>query len=114
MKPEDGDDTGSSQDAPEVKDGDVLCTGGGAGLEEDGELPEYFDPGPVPKNVYDRGFVENWKEVLFPLSLREDALQRGGYSKIAREEFLKKNEAEKAKAKSSKSKGKTRSSEKND
>jgi palmitoyltransferase ZDHHC4 len=29
-------------------------------------------PGPVPRNVYDRGFVENWKEVLFPISLRSD------------------------------------------
>lgn len=29
-------------------------------------------PGPMPRNVYDRGFVENWKEVLFPISLRSD------------------------------------------
>jgi palmitoyltransferase ZDHHC4 len=28
-------------------------------------------PGPRPKNTYDRGFVENWKEVIFPLSLRK-------------------------------------------
>jgi palmitoyltransferase len=33
-------------------------------------------PGPYPRNLYDRGFFENWKEVLFPLSLRpvEDRL----------------------------------------
>jgi palmitoyltransferase len=29
-------------------------------------------PGPYPRNLYDRGIVENWKEVLFPLSLRSD------------------------------------------
>jgi hypothetical protein len=29
------------------------------------------DPGPMPKNIYDVGFVENWKQVLFPISLRK-------------------------------------------
>lgn len=28
------------------------------------------DPGPRPVNIYDRGFYENWKEVIFPISLR--------------------------------------------
>jgi palmitoyltransferase len=28
------------------------------------------DPGPPPKNLYDRGLVENWKEVISPLSIR--------------------------------------------
>jgi hypothetical protein len=28
------------------------------------------DPGPAPVNIYNRGVVENWKEVIFPLSLR--------------------------------------------
>jgi len=32
---------------------------------------QYFDPGPIPKNVYDRGLIENWKEVIYPLSLRD-------------------------------------------
>jgi palmitoyltransferase ZDHHC4 len=27
-------------------------------------------PGPPPVNIYNRGLVENWKEVIFPLSLR--------------------------------------------
>ena len=72
---------------PNVKDGDVTCTGGGAGMDETGgdqqqqEQEQYFDPGPMPKNVYDRGFVENWKEVLFPLSLRKDVMELGGYSR---------------------------------
>ena len=38
------------------------------------------DPGPMPKNIYDRGFVANWSEVFFPLSLQKDALSRGGYT----------------------------------
>lgn len=71
----------SSSGKPQVKDGDVTCTGGGAGIEEPEEEPQYIDPGPIPKNVYDRGFVENWKEVLFPISLREDAYKMGGYSR---------------------------------
>jgi len=41
---------------------------------------EIVDPGPMPKNIYNRGFVANWSEVLFPLSLRKDALSRGGYT----------------------------------
>lgn len=28
------------------------------------------DPGPIPTNLYHQGFVENWKEVIFPKSLR--------------------------------------------
>ena len=39
---------------------------------------ELMDPGPTPKNLYNRGFVANWKEVFFPLSLRKDALSLGG------------------------------------
>ena len=74
-------DSKASSGIPEVKDGDVSCTGGGAGIQESQEAPEYFDPGPMPKSIYDRGFVENWKEVLFPISLRKDALQVGGYSR---------------------------------
>ncbi len=51
-------------------------------MNRDGEAEVYTDPGPVPKNIYNRGFVENWREVLFPLSLREDALARGGYTRL--------------------------------
>jgi hypothetical protein len=41
---------------------------------------EIVDPGPIPKNLYNRGFIANWSEVLFPLSLRKDALSRGGHT----------------------------------
>lgn len=34
------------------------------------------DPGPPPINIYNRGIVENFKEVIFPRSLRRDALMR--------------------------------------
>ena len=34
-------------------------------------------PGEVPKNIYDNGFVNNWKDVLFPRSIaRRDALKK--------------------------------------
>jgi hypothetical protein len=50
--------------------------------KNDKERDEYIDPGPIPKNEYDNGFIENWKEVFFPLSLRKDAMTRGGYTKV--------------------------------
>jgi len=49
--------------------------------EQSSEEQELVDPGPIPKNIYNRGFVENWKDVFFPLSLRKDAHSRGGYTK---------------------------------
>jgi hypothetical protein len=79
--------------APPVSDGDVTCTGATAPQSRkqqqqqqfsQAELQvqqECFDPGPVPKNMYNRGFIENWKEVIFPMSLRKDALELGGYSR---------------------------------
>ena len=91
-----------NESGPIVEDGDVTCTGGttsssssaaaaaAAAGEEEGvtetakQQPEtemeYFDPGPTPKNPHNRGFIENWKEVLFPLSLRKNAIELGGYS----------------------------------
>ena len=77
--------TTTSKETPKVNDGDVTCTGGGSGLVNDtNSSQEYYDPGPVPKNVYDKGFVQNWKEVLFPISLRKEAVEMGGYSRPAR------------------------------
>lgn len=66
-----------------VTDGDVTCTGAAdvstmtndGSNEESDELP-ISDPGPMPTNIYNQGFVENWKEVIYPRSLRQDALDR--------------------------------------
>ena len=58
--------------------------------DSDEQKPEeILDPGPTPKNIYNRGFGENWKEVFFPLSLRKDALSRGGYTSAIIEELKK-------------------------
>ena len=79
-------DNNKSIEKPAVDDsGDATCTPGNdskksAGAENSTTKLDYFDPGPVPKNIYDRGFVENWREVIFPMSLRTDTLQLGGYS----------------------------------
>lgn len=67
-----------------VIEGDVTCIGmvpdddttNGTSIatQKDSPIAEedrVEHPGPKPKNIYNRGFVENWKEVLFPLSLRE-------------------------------------------
>ena len=75
--------TTTPAEAPEVQDGDVTCTGSSKQPTPQHPPPqdEYFDPGPIPKNMYDRGFIENWKEVLFPISLRKNALEVGGFSR---------------------------------
>ena len=79
--------------APPVQpDGDVTCTGAAApdkatdaAVGSDGQseekdeleaIPTLVNPGDLPKNVYNRGFVENWKEVFYPRSLRPDAIER--------------------------------------
>jgi hypothetical protein len=78
-------------ETPLIKDdADVTCTPGTSstslssesrsGKSDDDDVD--FDPGPMPKNRYDRGFLENWKEVIFPISLRKDAVTLGGYTKI--------------------------------
>lgn len=61
---------------PPVPDGDVTCTGGKSAADGEEESTVMEDPGPMPKNIYNRGFVENWKEVLFPISLRRRAAAR--------------------------------------
>lgn len=76
----------SEKKGPIVGDGDVSCTGASSTPAEEQEetspkADEYFDPGPPPKNVYNKGFKENWMEVLFPISLRKDALKYAGYSR---------------------------------
>ena len=60
---------------PPVPDGDVTCTGGKVEPQnnEDDSEQVVEDPGPMPINIYNRGFIENWKEVLFPVSLQRKA-----------------------------------------
>jgi len=88
-----------SIEAPTPKDGDVTCNPGSSSNKQDegssndvsqqsrkessndDHQEDYFDPGPIPQNLYDRGLKENWLEVFFPLSKRKDALSLGGYSR---------------------------------
>jgi len=64
----------ANQKKPLIPDGDVTCTGGklenGHVQQNDEDATVKEDPGPMPTNIYDRGFVENWKEVIFPISIR--------------------------------------------
>lgn len=84
-------------ETPQVQDddGDVTCTPGtslSSSLStslrskqdpaKDKVDMDFVDPGAVPKNIYHRGFAENWKEVILPMSLRKDATSLGGYTKI--------------------------------
>lgn len=75
--------------AAAVTDGDVTCTGGGDGSgsdvhegvlvrdeTDDFDDDDIQDPGPLPKNLYDRGLIENWKEILMPISLRKTMVVR--------------------------------------
>ena len=81
IQPSANETTQQSGRVVELNDGDVNCTGGiatsGSGSQQpqtpaQAPEPRIIDPGPMPKNIYDRGFVENWKEVLFPISLRKE------------------------------------------
>uniref|UniRef100_A0A7S4ENF8 Palmitoyltransferase n=1 Tax=Pseudo-nitzschia australis TaxID=44445 RepID=A0A7S4ENF8_9STRA len=60
---------------------------------------EFVDPGPIPKNLYNRGFAQNWKDVFFPLSLRKDALTLGGYTKASIEQHKKQRQRQISKKK---------------
>ncbi|GMH84913.1 hypothetical protein TrST_g12801 [Triparma strigata] len=51
-----------------------------ADAKDDDEVDENLvqDPGPLPKNIYDRGIWENLGEVIWPRSLREKKEGQGG------------------------------------
>lgn len=86
---------GKSSNKPHISDGDVNCTGGKASKadkdakekaaasfsEQEDEEEVVQDPGPMPKNIYNRGFVENWKDVLFPQSLQRREAAKAGVRK---------------------------------
>lgn len=66
---------------PIVSDGDVTCVPGTAAApeqddDENEDDDKIRDPGPMPRNIYNRGVIENWKDIIFPRSLRPDALER--------------------------------------
>jgi hypothetical protein len=70
---------------PPVSDGDVTCTGAAAEdkAEEETESEKITHPGPFPKNIYNVGFVENWRDVLYPRSMRKEAIE--SHRKAAKE-----------------------------
>ena len=79
----------------EMAEVDVGCVGtstmpkssdDGEASQNEGKSHEIRDPGDLPKNIYDLGFVENMKEVLFPRCLRPDAKAR---ALAAHYEFMK-------------------------
>ena len=66
------------QSTPTVIDGDVTCLGAKTEqtTEERKEMQQICHPGPMPKNIYNYGFAENWRDVLFPRSLRKESIAR--------------------------------------
>eukprot|EP00543_Licmophora_paradoxa_P016376 CAMPEP_0202477020 /NCGR_PEP_ID=MMETSP1360-20130828/93728_1 /ASSEMBLY_ACC=CAM_ASM_000848 /TAXON_ID=515479 /ORGANISM="Licmophora paradoxa, Strain CCMP2313" /LENGTH=158 /DNA_ID=CAMNT_0049104251 /DNA_START=48 /DNA_END=524 /DNA_ORIENTATION=+ len=93
-------DASDLNNKPVVPDGDVTCVPGSQNTKNDHDVGEKEEeetttekithPGPMPKNIYDRGVVENWKEVLFPRSLRSDAMER--YRKSLLREYARRQQ----------------------
>jgi len=64
-------------------DGDVGCIDPTGSIEKsekaitiDSTPKAIVDPGPFPKNIYNRGIIENCLEIIHPRSLRKDAIHR--------------------------------------
>lgn len=55
----------------ESKEGSIAIEGEDPNVNNGSDDSDPSHPGPKPVNIYNRGFVENWKEVIFPLSLRK-------------------------------------------
>jgi len=60
----------------QVPDGDVGCTGPVAAESDIIADDDIMDPGPMPENIFNKGIITNFSEVFFPLSLRDEAIQR--------------------------------------
>eukprot|EP00547_Thalassionema_nitzschioides_P005476 CAMPEP_0194205680 /NCGR_PEP_ID=MMETSP0156-20130528/4898_1 /TAXON_ID=33649 /ORGANISM="Thalassionema nitzschioides, Strain L26-B" /LENGTH=405 /DNA_ID=CAMNT_0038932019 /DNA_START=16 /DNA_END=1233 /DNA_ORIENTATION=- len=50
--------------------------GSSSGTKDDDDEDNTVHPGPEPKNIYNLGLVENWKDIFFPRSLRSEAIKR--------------------------------------
>jgi hypothetical protein len=66
---------------PIVSDGDVTCTGAAGTIADAKKTEENAEemithPGPMPKNIYNNGLVENWRDVFYPRSMRPEAIAR--------------------------------------
>lgn len=46
-------------------------------VEEEESMRDIIDPGPHPTNIYNKGLVENLREIIFPRSLREKEVGNG-------------------------------------
>eukprot|EP00956_Cyclotella_meneghiniana_P014906 scaffold22587_cov70-Cyclotella_meneghiniana.AAC.3 len=64
--------------ADHSSDTDVGCTGplSNATLKDGENSKEIFDPGLMPRNIYNKGVVANFMEILRPLSMRDEAILR--------------------------------------
>lgn len=62
----------------QVPDGDVGCMGPAISDSSPQVIAddEVVDPGPMPRNIYDKGIIQNFVEVLYPLSFSDEATQR--------------------------------------
>jgi len=65
-----------SEKVLDFQDGDVGCAGP---MKSDNIISKddnIMSLGEIPINIYNQGIVENFKEIIFPRSLRKDALNR--------------------------------------
>jgi hypothetical protein len=60
----------------EISDGDVTCTGATGDIKDVSAAEKVFNPGPKPKFIYNNGFLENWRDVIYPRSMRKEAIER--------------------------------------
>jgi len=69
-------DAGTS--TKQLPDGDVGCTGPVSAESMSDEIrdDDVIDPGPMPENIYNKGIISNFSEVLFPLSSRDETILR--------------------------------------
>jgi len=76
----------------ELSDVDVGCIGPRGELLQHYTSSEVMDPGQLPTNIYDKGIIANFKEVLYPYSFREEAIQRYKISVSNQRESTKERE----------------------